>query len=82
VLLWIVAAVALLIGWASWARAGRLARKLDSLTQSYWELRDDYTRRRSQVGRLDPAQAEAEPEPSAPPGQVAFVPLASMKKKS
>jgi hypothetical protein len=82
VLLWIVAAVALLIAWASWARAGRLARKLDSLTQSYWELRYDYTRLRSQVARLDPAQADAEPEPSPPPGQVAFVPLASMKKKS
>ena len=81
-LLWSVAAVALLIAWASWARAGRLARKLDSLTQAYWELRYDYTRLRSQVSRLDPAQPESEREPAAPPGQVAFVPLASMKKKS
>ena len=77
----IVAAVALLVAWASWSRAARLARKLDALTQSYWELRYDYTRLRSQVARLDPEQ----PEPEAPPpasSQVAFVPLASMKKKS
>jgi hypothetical protein len=77
----IVAAVALLVAWASWARAARLARKLDALTQSYWELRYDYTRLRSQVARLDPEQAEPE-APPAVSGQVAFVPLASMKKKS
>ena len=81
-LLWIVAAVGLLIAWASWARAGRLARKLDALTQSYWELRYDYTRLRSQVARLDPAEPAADPEPAAPQEQVTFVPLASMKKKS
>ncbi len=79
-LVWIVAAVALLVGWASWVRAGRLGRKLDALTQSYWELRYDYTRLRSQVSRLDPEQAEAEAAPAAQ-GQVAFVPLASIKKK-
>jgi len=82
----VVAAVALLVAWASWARAGRLARKLDALTQSYWELRYDYTRLRSQVARLDPEQPNPESpnsEPSsAASGQVAFVPLASMKKKS
>ena len=80
-LLWTVAAVALLLAWAAWARAGRLARKLEALTQSYWELRYDYTRLRSQVARLDPAEAEPEPPPAAQ-DQVAFVPLASMKKKS
>ena len=77
----IVAAVALLLAWASWARASRLARKLETLTQSYWELRYDYTRLRSQVARLDPEQAEPEQAPPAS-GQLAFVPLASMKKKS
>ena len=75
-----VVAVALLVAWAAWVRAGRLARKLDALNQSYWELRYDYTRLRSQVMRLDPA--EPGEEPPAAPGQVAFVPLASMKKKS
>jgi hypothetical protein len=81
VLLWTVATVALLLAWAGWVRAGRLARKLEALTQSYWELRYDYTRLRSQVARLDPAEAEPEAPPAAE-GQVAFVPLASMKKKS
>ena len=60
----------------------RLSRKLDALTQSYWELRYDYTRLRSQVSRLDPETAGApEAEPPAAPASVSFVPLSSMKKK-
>ncbi len=73
-----------LFAWAGWARAGRLARKLDALNQSYWELRYDFTRLRSQVARLDPGEP-ADEEPSAPAaasGQtVAFVPLSSIRKK-
>jgi hypothetical protein len=80
-LLWGTAAVALLLAAAAWNRAGRLARKHEALTQSYWELRYDFTRLRSQVARLDPETAEPEPPPAPPTQQVAFVPLASMKKK-
>ena len=81
-LLWAVAALALLLAAAAWYRAGRLARKLEALTQSYWELRYDFTRLRSQVARLDPETEEPEAPPPAPAaGQVAFVPLSSMKKK-
>lgn len=77
---WIVAVVALIAAWAAWARAGRLARKLDALNQSYWELRYDFTRLRSQVARLDPGEP-AEQEPAeVPNATVAFVPLSSIKK--
>ena len=69
-----VAVVALLV-------ARRTARKLDALTQSYWELRYDYTRLRSVVSRLDPGEPD-EVAPAAPPSQVTFVPLSSMKKKN
>ncbi len=87
-LLWAFALVCLLTAWAAWARAGKAARKLEALNQSYWELRYDFTRLRSQVARLDP---EAEPASAeAPPGSasgsggqtVAFVSLSSMKKKT
>ena len=82
--LWAVAIVSVLVAYAAWARAGRTARKLEALNQSYWELRYDFTRLRSQVARLDPEteQAAAEASPSQPTGQVAFVSLSSMKKKS
>ena len=80
-LLWVIAIVALLLAAAAWHRAGRLARKLEALHQSYWELRYDFTRLRSQVARLDPETDQAEPPPTAPGETVAFVSLNSMKKK-
>ncbi len=79
--LWTVAAVALLVALAAVALARRLSRKLETLNQSYWELRYDYTRLRSQVSRLETGDIDAEAAP-APPQQVAFVPLTSMKKKN
>jgi hypothetical protein len=79
---WFAAGVALLVAVAAWLRAGRVARKLEALNQSYWELRYDFTRLRSQVARLDPGDSEDSPPAAAQTGQtVAYVPLASMKKK-
>ena len=74
----------MLVACAAWARAGKTARKLEALNQSYWELRYDFTRLRSQVARLDPEseEAAAEASPSQPQGTVAFVSLSSMKKKN
>ena len=82
-LLWATAGVALLLALASWLRAARLARKLEALNQSYWELRYDFTRLRSQVARLDPGESEQQETPAAASGgqTVAYVPLASIKKK-
>ncbi len=65
------------------ASVRRLARRLDALNQSYWELRYDYTRLRSQISRLDPGQAEETAEaPPAPASSVSFISLSSMKKKT
>ena len=82
--LWAVAVVGVLVACAAWARAGKVARKLEALNQSYWELRYDFTRLRSQVARLDPEteEAVAETSPAQPQGTVAFVSLSSMKKKN
>jgi hypothetical protein len=73
--------LALLVAAVALSLARRLSRRLDTLTQSYWELRYDFTRLRSQVSRLDPEQQEEPAEPPAPAAQVAFVPLSSIKKK-
>ena len=59
----------------------RQARRLDALNQSYWELRYDYTRLRSQVARLDPAEAPAPEQATAPSPSMTFVPLSSIRKK-
>ena len=83
--LWAIAVLALLVAVVSLSHARRLARRLETLNQAYWELRYDYTRLRSQVARLDPEQAQAEAEAAASPvGEptMSFVPLSSIKKKA
>ena len=79
----ILAGVALLVALAALTLARRASRRLEALTQSYWELRYDYTRLRSQVARLDPGEPDDAPAAPEAPGQtVTFVPLSSMKKKN
>ena len=80
--LWVVAGTALLVAAVALASARRLSRRLDALNQSYWELRYDYTRLRSQVSRLDPEQVNEPADAPAAPSSVSFVPLSSIKKKT
>ena len=78
----VVAGVGLLVGLVALASARRASRKLDALNQSYWELRYDYTRLRSQVARLDPETAESEaPDQRTQTPSVSFVPLSAIRKK-
>ncbi|HET9265147.1 MAG TPA: hypothetical protein VFO14_18995 [Vicinamibacterales bacterium] len=82
--LWGLVVLAVLVAVVALMRVRSLARRLELLNQSYWELRYDYTRLRSSVARLDPEQADAEPESppaAAQPPSVSFVPLASLKRK-
>jgi hypothetical protein len=81
VVLWGIAGLALLVAVAAVMLVRRVSRKLEALNQSYWELRYDYTRLRSQLSRLDPGEPETAAPPPAPAG-VTFVPLSSMKKKN
>jgi hypothetical protein len=82
VAVWSIAGLGLLVALVALAWVRRVARKLDALNQSYWELRYDYTRLRSQVARLDPEQAEPDPPPApAAPPSVSFVPLSAIRKK-
>ena len=64
-----------------WVR--RLSRALDGLKQSYWELRYEYTRLRSQLARLDPDDSVEETAAAPPPAtpSVSFVPLSAIRKK-
>jgi hypothetical protein len=78
----VVAGLGLLCAVVALIRVRRLSRSLEALTQSYWELRYEYTRLRTRVSRLDPDAPAAEPEaaPSATPS-VSFVPLSAIRKK-
>ena len=80
--LWFFVVLALLLALVACAWARRVARKLEALTQHYWELRYDYTRLRAQVARLDPEQQErVSEEPTPQTASVSFVPLSSIRKK-
>ena len=82
---WLVAGLGLLLSVTALASLRRLSRRLDALTQSYWELRYEYTRIRSQLARLDPEEAvpaeEAAPDAGGSSSSVTFVPLSSIRKK-
>jgi acyl carrier protein phosphodiesterase len=79
---WLVAGTGLLVALVAVAMARRVSRRLDVLTQSYWDLRYEYTRLRAQVARLDPDTPDAEPAaPPASSASVSFVPLSTIRKK-
>lgn len=81
-LAWVVAGSGLAVALVALGLARRVSRRLDALTQSYWDLRYEYTRLRSQVSRLDPGSGEPEPAtPPAAPATVSFVPLSTIRKK-
>jgi hypothetical protein len=79
---WVVSGAALLLALVALAMVRRLARRFDTLTQSYWELRYDYTRLRSRLSRLDPEDTlPAEPAATQTAPTVSFVPLSTIRKK-
>ena len=76
-----LAAAACVLAVAALVRARRASRRLDKLTESYWELRYEYGELRARVARLDPAQGDVDSkEPSPQPAAQNFVPLSSLKR--
>ncbi len=78
---WLVAGVAVLAALAALAKARRLAKRLERLTESYWELRYEHGQLRARVNRLDPEPSTPGAEPAPQAGATtAFVPLSSLKR--
>ena len=81
---WVVPGLGLLCAVIALVWVRRLSRALDALKQSYWELRYEYTRLRSQMSALNPDEASSGDSGSvAPPASpsVSFVPLSTIRKK-
>ena len=76
----LLAAVALLVALFALASARRTRQRLEQLQQSYWDLRYEHGRLRSQVKALDPSEIEAAPQPTAPDPSTTFIPLSSLKR--
>ena len=81
---WLVTAVAVLAGGLALVRARRASRRLERLSESYWELRYEHGQLSARVARL-----EGSPSPPAEQGtaggggdggKLAFVPLSSLRR--
>ena len=80
--LWFVAGAALLMALVAWRRARAAARRLDQLSQMYWELKYQYGELSFQLQQLTSSSAPVDPSPggSSPTQPTAFVPLSSLRK--
>ena len=83
----VLAALAVLVAVLALWRAKGAARRIERLSESYWELRYEYGQLRARISRLDApgSQDEALPDQThaAAPreaGQIAFVPLSSLRR--
>jgi len=82
---WLLIGAALLMAVGAFLRARRVARRLERLTESYWELRYEYGQLRARVTRLEPPVTEAGTPGKDVPHEAArpasnFVPLSSLKR--
>ena len=73
---------AIVIAIAALLRARRATRRLDRLSESYWELRYEAGQLKSRLSRLEMATGvrAADEHPAQQPVTTAFVPLSSLKK--
>jgi hypothetical protein len=83
---WLLTVAAVLIAALALGRARRVTKRLERLTESYWELRYDHGQLRARVARLDPeaplttSTSPAEQSRSQAGAATAFVPLSSLKR--
>ena len=79
-LLWLVTGASLVVALAAFARARRTAKRLEELTQNYWQLKYENGELRVQLQRLTGESTPQPPENAAARGRDSFVPLASLKR--
>jgi hypothetical protein len=75
---WLLTGAALILGVAAILASRRQSKRLERLTESYWELRYEHGQLRARVNRLDPEQQAAQAAAEAPPAN--FIPLSSLKR--
>ena len=74
---WLLTGVAVLLASVALLTARRQSKRLERLTESYWELRYELGQLRARVNRLDPDPQTVTTE--APP-PTNFIPLSSLKR--
>jgi hypothetical protein len=76
---WFLAGSCLLLTAAVLLYVRRLSKKLERLSQSYWELRYEHGQLSARLARLEP-QDEVVGDRQQSAARTAFVPLSSLKK--
>ena len=83
---WVLIVLSLSVALAGLVRARRAARRLERLSESYWELRYESGQLKARVTRLETsagsqsAPPELESEPPHRGATTSFIPLSSLKK--
>jgi hypothetical protein len=77
---WILTSAALAVAILALIKARRAAKRLERLTETYWELRYDHGQLRARVNKLDPETPAAPPDGPAKPAGPTFIPLSSLKR--
>ena len=75
---WLLTGAAVVLAGVAFVAARRQSRRLERLTESYWELRYEHGQLRARVNRLDPEQQAAADAPEPPAAN--FIPLSSLKR--
>jgi hypothetical protein len=78
-----IAVVASLVAGAALLKARRLSRRLERLSESYWELRYEHGQLNARLARLEGPEAAVPSDPGVPlpPGAAAFVPLSALRTR-
>jgi hypothetical protein len=80
---WLLSAAAILIAAGALSRARRVSKRLERLTESYWELRYEHGQLRSRLAKLEPGGEDADgvhAHRQDPGATQSFVPLSSLKR--
>jgi hypothetical protein len=80
ILLWLLTGTAVVVAIIAMANARRATKRLERLTETYWELRYDHGQLRARVNKLDPETPPAQPDAPGKPAGATFVPLSSLKR--
>ena len=80
-LLWLVAGASLLVALIALNQARRTAKRLEQLSQNYWELKYQNGELRVQLQQITGQSTKDQaPAPTSAQGRDSFVPLSSLKR--
>ena len=80
-LLWLITSASLVTALVAWRQARRTAKRLEQLTQMYWELKYQQGELRVQLQRLAGGTPPPPDQPApATPARDSFIPLTSLKR--